>query len=35
VVEGSTVRIDVRDGDLVVDVVQAPAESDAGVEVGV
>jgi hypothetical protein len=25
----------VRDGDLVVDVVQAPAESDAGVEVGV
>jgi ATP-dependent Clp protease ATP-binding subunit ClpB len=33
--EGSTVRIDVRDGDLVVDVVQAPAESDADVEVAV
>jgi ATP-dependent Clp protease ATP-binding subunit ClpB len=35
VLDGSTVRIDVRDGDLVVDVVQAPAESDADAQVAV
>ncbi len=30
--EGSIVRIDVRDGDLVVDVLQAPADADADAE---
>jgi ATP-dependent Clp protease ATP-binding subunit ClpB len=33
VIEGSTVRIDVRDDDLVVDVVHVPAEADADAEV--
>jgi ATP-dependent Clp protease ATP-binding subunit ClpB len=33
VLEGSTVRIDVRDGDIVVDAVQTPAQSDAEAEV--
>jgi ATP-dependent Clp protease ATP-binding subunit ClpB len=35
VLEGSTVRIDVRDGDLVVDVVHVPAESEVDEEVAV
>jgi ATP-dependent Clp protease ATP-binding subunit ClpB len=35
VIEGSTVRIDVRDDDLVVDVVHVPAEMDADAEVAV
>jgi ATP-dependent Clp protease ATP-binding subunit ClpB len=35
VMEGSTVRIDVRDGDLAVDVVGAPAKSDVDAEVAV
>jgi ATP-dependent Clp protease ATP-binding subunit ClpB len=33
VLDGSTVRIDVRDGDIVVDAVQTPAQSDAEAEV--
>ncbi|MET1016862.1 MAG: hypothetical protein ABWX76_08595, partial [Leifsonia flava] len=36
VVEGSTVRIDMRDGDIVVDVGEAPVvKSDSDVEVAV